>query len=77
MYKHDMTLFYTISLYDRSANLTLTKVCKLFTSMYSQIVSHLYLSSKVIYHPLYSMNKFVTNNSKLPQDGAQVFPYMG
>ena len=27
--------------------------------------------------PLYSMNKFVTNKSKLPQDGAQVFPYMG
>ena len=32
---------------------------------------------KVIYHPLYSMNKFVTNKSKLPQDGAQVSPYMG
>ena len=32
---------------------------------------------KVIYHPLYSMNKFVTNKSKLPQDGAQVFPFMG
>ena len=32
---------------------------------------------KVIYHPLYSMNKIVTNKSKLPQDGAQVFPYMG
>ena len=32
---------------------------------------------KVIYHPLYSMNKFVTNKSKLPQDGAQVFLYMG
>ena len=31
---------------------------------------------KVIYHPLYSMNKFVTNKSKLPQDGPQVFPYM-
>ena len=26
---------------------------------------------------VYSMNKFVTNKSKLPQDGAQVFPYMG
>ena len=24
--------------------------------------------------PLYIMNKFVTNKSKLPQDGAQVFP---
>ena len=23
------------------------------------------------------MNNFVTNKSKLPQDGAQVFPYMG
>ena len=32
---------------------------------------------KVIYHPLYIMNNFVTNKSKLPQDGAQVFPYMG
>ena len=32
---------------------------------------------KVIYHPLYSMNKFVTNKLKLQQDGAQVFPYMG
>ena len=32
---------------------------------------------KVIYHPLYSMNNFMTNKSKLPQDGAQVFPYMG
>ena len=27
--------------------------------------------------PLYSMNTFVTNKSKLPQDGAHVFPYMG
>ena len=26
---------------------------------------------KGIYHPLYSMNNFVTNKSKLPQDGAQ------
>ena len=32
---------------------------------------------KVIHHHLYSMNNFVTNKSKLPQDGAQVFPYMG
>ena len=32
---------------------------------------------KVNYHPLYSMNNFVTDTSKLPQDGAQVFPYMG
>ena len=32
---------------------------------------------KVIYHSLYSVNKFVTNKSKLPQDGAQVFPYVG
>ena len=31
----------------------------------------------VIYHPLYSMNNSVTNESKLPQDGAQVFFYMG
>ena len=27
---------------------------------------------KVIYHSLYSMNNFVTNKSKLPQDMAQV-----
>ena len=32
---------------------------------------------KVIYHPIYSMNNFVINKSKLPQVGAQVFPYMG
>ena len=32
---------------------------------------------KVTYHPLNSMNNFVTNKSKLPQDGAQVFPYLG
>ena len=35
-------------------------------------LSFMYL--KVTYHPLYSMNKFVTNKSKLPQDEAQVFP---
>ena len=42
-------------------------------------MSHVFAraSLKVIHHPLYSMNKFVTNKSKLPQDGAQVFPYMG
>ena len=39
--------------------------------------THLSDTLKVIYHPLYSMNNFVTNKSKLPQDGAQVFPYMG
>ena len=27
-------------------------------------------------NPIYSMNKFVTNKSKLPQNGAQVFSYM-
>ena len=32
---------------------------------------------KVTYHPLKSMNKFVTNKSKLTQDGVQVFPSMG
>ena len=36
-----------------------------------------YNDLKVIYHPLYSMNIFVTNKSKLPQDRGQVFPYMG
>ena len=46
---------------------------KITTSQYHK--SHNVL--KVIHHPLYSMNKFVTNKSKLPQDGAQVFPYMG
>ena len=25
---------------------------------------------KVTYHPVYGMNNFVTNKSKLPQDGA-------
>ena len=29
----------------------------------------------MIYHPLYSMNNFVTNESKLQQDGAQVSLY--
>ena len=38
---------------------------------------HWLIDLKVIYHPLYSMNIFVTNKSKLSQDGAQVFPYMG
>ena len=32
---------------------------------------------KVTYHSLYSINKLVTSKSKLPQDGRQVFPYMG
>ena len=32
---------------------------------------------KGIYHTLYGMNNFVTNKSKLTQDGAQLFPYMG
>ena len=35
------------------------------------------LALKVIHHPLYSMNNFVINKSKLPQDGVQVFSYMG
>ena len=48
--------------------------CRIFTSERGRI--NLFLL-KVIYHPLYSMNQFVTNKSKLPQDGAQVFPYMG
>ena len=43
-------------------------------------LSLIWVLLKVIYHPLYSMNKFVTNKSnesKLSQDGAQVFFYMG
>ena len=40
----------------------------------AQSVYQLLMMLKVIYHPLYSMNNFVTNKSKLPQDGAQVFP---
>ena len=32
---------------------------------------------KVTYRPLYSIIQFVTNKSNLPQDGAQVFLYMG
>ena len=50
--------------------------------MNSSVVVNLWLNVtlsmlKVIYHPLYIMNKFVTNKQKLPQDGAQVFSYMG
>ena len=37
----------------------------------------IYGSLGLTYHPLYRMNKFVTNTSKSPRDGAQVFPYMG
>ena len=44
---------------------------------FKRVMFILYRDLKVIYHPLYSKNKFVTNKSKLPQDGAQVFPYMG
>ena len=36
-----------------------------------------HIELKVIYHPLYSMNNFVTNKTKLQQDGAQMFPYYG
>ena len=32
---------------------------------------------KVTYHPIYNMDNCVTNKSKLPLDGAQLFPYMG
>ena len=30
----------------------------------------------VIYHPVYSMNNFVTSKSMLPEDGAQLIPYI-
>ena len=43
----------------------------------SIFISLIRFDLKVIYHPLDGMNNFVTNKSKLPQDGAQVFPYMG
>ena len=42
-----------------------------------RVKSNISLLLKVNYHPLCSMNKFVRNKAKLPQDGAQVFPYMG
>ena len=48
--------------------------------IYALDVTHTVIATqglKVTYDPLYSMNKFVTNKSKSPQDGAQVFPYMG
>ena len=45
-------------------------------TFYNKLVKY-FVFLKVIYHPLYSMNNFVTNKSKLPQDGAQVFHYMG
>ena len=35
------------------------------------------VSQPVYSKVIHSMNNFVTNKSKLPQDGAQVFPYMG
>ena len=41
------------------------------------VIPEFWIILKVIYHPLYSMNNFVTNKSKLPQDGAQVLHYMG
>ena len=49
------------------------KICSHMSGPSGNHVAYL----KVIYHPLYSMNNFVTNKSKLPQDGAQVFSYMG
>ena len=52
------------------------KLYKSFKSLYHHTSLQEYIL-KVIYHPLYSMNNFVTNKSKLPQDGAQVFSYMG
>ena len=44
---------------------------------YRLVLTHSIAVLKVIYHPLYSMNNFVTDKSKLPQDGAQVFTYLG
>ena len=44
-----------------------------YISAHQHDVKHAYLHInmmlKVIYHPLYSMNKFVTNKSKLQKDG--------
>ena len=44
-----------------------------FENIIIVLVSSFRFILKVIYHPLYSMNNFVTNKSKLSQDGAQVF----
>ena len=49
---------------------------RLYMVVSSTLWRERYALLKVIYHPLHSMNKFVTNKSKLPQGGAQVFPYM-
>ena len=47
-----------------------------FFSGRETVMRRLTMLLKVTYHPLYSLNKFVTNKSKLPPDRAQVFPYM-
>ena len=56
----------------RTRDLRLSELTALTTALdtWSDVVL------KVIYHPIYSMNNFVTNKSKLPQV-PQVFPYMG
>ena len=61
-------ILYKILEYEKKHNIKIT-----LENIYDSRINLL----KVIYHPLYSMNNFVTNQSKLSQDGAQVFPYMG
>ena len=63
----------TMGQYYHSINVS----CKLATYTANMIIILKKLLLKVTYHPLYSINKFVTNKSKLPQNGARVFPYMG
>ena len=67
-------------------SMALDSVCNMYKHVHALLprdvvkIEQMYdnrLTLKVIYQPLYSMNIFVTNKSKLPQDGAQVFPYMG
>ena len=57
-------------------------LCLLGNNIYQYICYYNYKLFEGLYvkgdlSPLYSVNKFVKNKSKLPQDGAQAFLYMG
>ena len=73
---------FTVTLVGLLFNITFLRSAKpLQRQICSWCVHHIQnsfqIALKLIYHPLYSMNNCVKNKSKLPQDGAQVFPYMG
>ena len=48
-----------------------------FIYLFLELLLMSLLTLKVIYHPLYSMNNFVTNKSKLPQMGHKCFLIWG